>query len=140
MKRMRLNVQQQNLHVYMPNGGWLDYWVKNAASIKKFIAENRLQPLAVSAPLAAGVKATGISRVIDLGIYGGIKVAHLHLGNDVYLLTEKQWAAFSSNILAQARSVLATAQTVGFDAGLELGTAVQGVATPAPLGFKVHRG
>ena len=99
-----------------------------------------MQPLAVSAPLAAGVKATGISRVIDLGIYGGIKVAHLHLGNAVYLLTEKQWAAFSSNILAQVRSVLATAQTIGFDAGLELGTAVQGAATPAPLSLKVHRG
>jgi hypothetical protein len=123
--------------LHLPNGGWLDYWTKNATTIKQFIATNKLQPIVVSTAMPSGSalatkakssKAAKPAHLLDLGIRGGMMAAHLHFGDDVYLLNAEQWGAFSTKVLKASRAALASAKTVSFDAAMTLQSALQTVA------------
>ncbi len=50
--------------------------------------------------------------------YGGIKVAHLHFQDQVYLLNHEQWSSFSRDLMKSFSKTLAQAQGVSFDNAL----------------------
>ena len=112
-----------------------DLFKGNPAVLQQFILANRLQEIKV----AAGAPAKAGVIIINPNIFGGIKVMHLHCGDKVYQLNEKQWADFSAKFLQQCKTVLGQAQSVSFENALELGTALHGVAAPARLGLKKNR-
>jgi hypothetical protein len=102
-----------------PRGGNWAFFAKNAKQIGEFIQVNNLRPATIGNISAPGVQA---ERIMDLGIRGGIRVAHLHFENRIYLLDNKQWAKFSDSIIADCKSKLANAKAVTFDEGMLLGS------------------
>ena len=100
--------QPQMIHVFLPDGRWLDCWVQNGDEVRQFIAVQGLRPVSMSAPAAAGtlaagapggVEKTGGQRSLGLALCGGSRASHLHFEDDVYLLNDEQWATFSRSVL-----------------------------------------
>ena len=94
-----------------PVGGTMVYWERNQAPVKAFIARNGLS--AIHLP--------------DLGIHGGIRVWHVHLGDQVYPLTSAQWSEFSTGITSDLAAKLRSAPQVTFEEGMLLGVIAQGI-------------
>ncbi len=46
---------------------------------------------------------------------GGLKFPHFHLGDDIFRLDQKQWAAFSSMMVSEIKELLDGAGTLSFD-------------------------
>jgi hypothetical protein len=116
--------------LHLPNGGWLDFWAKNADIVKQFINSAKLNPVMVSSAVqgrSAKAKGASLSRLLDLGIAGGIRLAHLHFENEVYLLDQEQWAKFSTKVMKVSKTALTSAKTISFDAAMGIQSALQGV-------------
>jgi hypothetical protein len=47
--------------------------------------------------------------------YGGIKVPHLHLHDQVYILNDEQWKTFSKTLLSAFKTQLEKASAVSFE-------------------------
>jgi hypothetical protein len=88
------------------------YWKKAERKIAGFIKLNEL-------------KVAEIKHFIDLGIRGGIRVAHLHYKDQTILLNEEQWAKFSAGIIADSQALLAKTKKIGFEEALALGGLTQ---------------
>jgi hypothetical protein len=113
---------------------------KNAEAIRNYIATEHLQPLVVTtlpaataAPVAKTATAKALaSSIMDLGIRGGYTVPHLHFEGNIYLLTQKQWAALSEKVLDTSKSALSKAKTISFENAVTLQSAMQIITeTPA---------
>jgi hypothetical protein len=109
----------QMIDWFSPIGGNWAYFVKNQRRIGEFIKANAIKPTTIG-PVAAR-EALSEKALIDLGIRGGIRVAHLHFDDRIYMLNEEQWAKFSGSIIADAKAKLEKAKTVGFEEGMMLG-------------------
>ena len=103
-------------------GNWI-YWVNMAKSIGEFIRGNKLTPVVIGPVFAEG--AAPAKRVIDIGIRGGIRVAHLHFEDKIFLLDADQWAKFSGNIIADSKAKLANVKNVSFEQALVMGSVAQ---------------
>ena len=103
-----------------PIGGNWAYWAKNARLIGKYIKAKEI-PAATIGPVVGRTVAAS-KAVIDLGIKGGLKVAHLHFNNRIYLLNDAQWVEFSAGIIANAKTKLAKTKAIGFEEGIALGS------------------
>lgn len=71
-------------------------------------------------PSGAGAVAAQFRRTV----YGGMKLPHLHYGENIYLLNDKQWNEYSGGILAGIKDKINATQKVTFDqlADLTAGT------------------
>jgi len=58
-------------------------------------------------------------------IYGGMKLPHLHSGDNIYLLDDKQWADFSATVLTGIKDKLNATQKVTFDQLADLAAGTQ---------------
>ena len=67
-------------------------------------------------------------KLLPIDIREGIRIAHLHFRNDVYLLDAVQWKAFSGKVLGEFSAKLSKASTVSFDQLLDLSDAVDTIA------------
>ncbi len=47
--------------------------------------------------------------------YGGIRIPHIHYGEDVYALDEKQWQVFTSTVMRDVTKKLTGAKNISFD-------------------------
>jgi hypothetical protein len=103
-----------------PIGGNWAYWAKNAKLVGEFIKANAIAAATIGP--VAGRKEVAAEYLIDLGIKGGIRVAHLHFKDQIYLLNDEQWAKFSAGIIANAKTRLAKVNTVSFEEGMVLGS------------------
>jgi hypothetical protein len=100
----------------------------NIVSDQKFLV-TKLEVLAGQAPQAvATATATARGKLLPIDIRGGIRIAHLHFRNDVYLLDAVQWKAFSGKVLGEFSAKLSKASTVSFDQLLDLSDAVDTIA------------
>ncbi len=106
-----------------PIGGNWAYWVKAKKSIGEFIRSNKLAPVVIAPVFAEAPVAA--KRVIDLGIRGGMRVAHLHFNDKIYVLDAEQWAKFSGSIIAESRAKLENVKKVGFEQALVMGSMAQ---------------
>jgi hypothetical protein len=121
-----------SIELNLPNGGRWDIWLTQVDYIAKLIKQFALKPvheqhlagLNVTGPTAAPAKGTAGRAVIwDPGIRGGIRVAHLHYKGQVYMLDERQWATFSSKVIADAQKKLSNVKAVSFENLVELDAA-----------------
>jgi hypothetical protein len=85
----------------------MDVFARNAERIGKLVQQYQLQRAAVPT---------------ELGIAGGIRVPHLHVEDETYILTDKQWSEFSKSIVADAKLKLAKVNEVSFEEGIVLGS------------------
>ncbi len=79
----------------------------NAAPIMLATGPAGAQPMAASSH--------GTLKVIDGGIRGGMRAYHIHDGDRVLALDEKQWAEVSRSILDRARQQLNQAKQISFE-------------------------
>jgi len=94
-----------------PIGGTMVYWQRNQKPVQDFITQNGLSAI----------------RLPDLGIHGGIRTWHVHLGDQVYPLTSAQWSKFSKGITDRVSSKLQSAPQVTFEEGMLLAVIAQGI-------------
>jgi hypothetical protein len=52
--------------------------------------------------------------------YGGMKAAHLHYGEDVYILNESQWQSFASGVMKDISARLQRAKSISFEQFLDV--------------------
>jgi hypothetical protein len=117
-----------------------DLWLQHGRIVEGFIKEQKLKPvdpkflvtklevLAAQPQAVATATATAKARLNPIDIRGGIRIAHLHFQNNVYLLDAAQWKAFSGKVLEQFSAKLSNASTVSFDQLLDLSDAVDSIA------------
>jgi len=90
--------------------------------VERFVIDAQLREkiLANALPMVlatgeAGAVSRGALKVIDGGIRGGMKAYHVHRGDHVFALDEKQWAEVSRSILERARRQLDQAKEISFE-------------------------
>ena len=118
-----------------------DLWLQHGHIVEKFIKEAKLTPVdqkflvtklevLAGQPAQAVATATATARAMlrPIDIRGGIRIAHLHFRNDIYLLDAVQWKAFSGKVLGEFSAKLSKASTVSFDQLLDLSDAVDTIA------------
>ena len=129
----------QSVDWISPIGGNLAYFAKNVTLIGDFIRSLQITPSQVTinagmletpkttvAHVAPEVALTS-KAVIDLGIRGGIRVAHLHFNDKIYLLNEKQWAEFSHGVIADCKAKLEIVGQIDFQEAIVLANVAQGL-------------
>ncbi len=105
-----------------PNGGNWIWFVKNQAFLGEFVKNHGINPAnigVIGERMAATASTTKIP--IDLGIAGGIRLAHIHFGDNIYMLNKAQWAELSKGIVADFKAKLETVRTIDFDTTIMLG-------------------
>ena len=139
---------------YWKAGGKWDVWAGRITIVEKFVMENKLEPLdresltpyviqhgTIASPHVAIDSATtrtmqekaSIDGVWEKfrGIRGGMVVPHLHFRGNIYMLNDKQWKAFSGEMLETLRARMGSVNAVNFDELMELSDVIS--ATPITL-------
>jgi hypothetical protein len=113
--------------------------LQNLGYIKEFAAKNSLvnintpehagmlagYTLANLQPQALPDVAASVAAQLRRPIYGGMKLPHLHYGDNIYLLSDKQWADFSSKVLTDVKAKLGATQKVTFEQLAEVAAGTQ---------------
>ena len=114
---------------FSPIGGNWAFWIINKKNIGQFIHANELKAAKIGqvANVAAGpalktMTAASTTRILDLGIRGGIRAPHLHFENRIYMLNSKQWSQFSKSIIADFQVALEKTKGISFEQGVALGS------------------
>ncbi|MCG7851166.1 MAG: hypothetical protein MIO92_01450 [Methanosarcinaceae archaeon] len=108
-----------------------DLWIKNIENIKDFITKNNLKPiLAEHLPMPQNMadlqQKTTSERMIfkPIPFPGGIRLAHFHFQDNIYILNAEQWKDFSGRLMKDFQAKLATVKTIGFERAIELSSAI----------------
>ncbi len=108
-------------------GLWDPIWIKNAHFVREFIEKNRVEQFTGGGPASSGAAAGGrqeVLAILDRPFPGGIRAAHLHVGDHIFLPTEAQWKDFAGQVMEGFRAKLALAKTVNFEQVMELSNAI----------------
>ncbi len=120
----------------LKNGGRFDFFTTHAKYIGEFIQMNKIKaidrnhlimedPSPPGSPIQMENIAIEIKYLRPKPFPGGMKVAHLHFKDDVYLLNHEQWKEFSSKVVKNFQEKLAKIETVNFDKMMELSEAIE---------------
>lgn len=82
--------------------------------VERFILDARLRErvLAGATPIVIG---RGAMKAIDGGIRGGMKAYHIHHGDQVLALDDKQWAEVTRSIVERTQQQLGHAKEISFE-------------------------
>jgi hypothetical protein len=83
----------------------------NEASIKNFVEKNEIPPAKVELQKEGGSS----EALSNWWRYGGYPTAHLHLGDQIYPLTNTQWVSAAELLKVSIKAELGTAGTIGFE-------------------------
>lgn len=118
----------------------VDFWLRYRKQIKDFVIKEKPDLLSaeelgprLSAEEAMGARSLAhpqppVEYTLPPWIwkYGGRRIAHLHLGDDIYLLSDEQWDKFTGAIKKDLQARLARINTVSFDQAMEISHALEG--------------
>jgi hypothetical protein len=106
-----------------------DLWIKNIERIQELITKFNLKPLPEE-----------YSKIMELPIIeerrptirrppipGGIKIAHVHFKDDVYLLNEEQWREFTGSVIKDFQAKLSKVKIVTIAQTIELSEALDNI-------------
>lgn len=111
-------------------------WIRNASLIRELVRKFAIKP-ATDGPqaphLAALSAAVGerleVASVIKRPpIPGGMRVPHLHLDGEVYLLNDKQWKEFTGKMIKDLQSRLSRVSAVSFEQAVDLSETIETLA------------
>ncbi len=130
-----MNFQTASYPVIWLRGIPADFWLKHSRVVEEYVKAAKLQALdqthlvtklEVLAPRASQQAATAATRakILPQDIRGGIRVAHLHLKDQIYLLTDTQWKEFSGRMMKDFSAKISNASSVSFDQLLDLSEAI----------------
>lgn len=103
-----------------PNGGNWIWFTKNQVFLGEFIKSHQISPANIGV-IGERMAATAGKIPIDLGIAGGIRLAHVHFEDKIYMLNKAQWAELSRGIVADFKTRLESVRTIDFDTTIMLG-------------------
>jgi len=106
-----------------------DLWIQHLDLVREFVAEKNLKPLpseVVPYNLPMGERVTE-RKWWPVPFPGGMRIAHLHLGDDIYVLGREQWGEFSNRVLDDFRTKLDAVRSVKFEEVLEISEALGGM-------------
>ena len=101
------------------------FWFRNINLIEKIIKE--LNPQMIPEKYVPKGSAE-MNIKFDPGIRGGNRGPHLHLGENMYILTDEQWKAFSDTIAAEFHSKLERANTIPVQDVMALDDVIAGIS------------
>jgi len=110
------------------------FWFRYIKSIEKIINEFKLQPIPpkylpkVYLEKSAKAAAMTVPIIFDPGIRGGNRGPHLHLGDNIYILEDKQWKVFSEDVVSQLQSKLKKANTIAVQDVMALDNTISGLS------------
>ena len=124
---------QYDFHHFFPGKQLL--WF-NSKMVGELVASMKLVPAQVNvvagglraagAEHMAGAAPTALSAVAYDGTHGGIRALHLHFNNQIYILTDKQWADISQKILTDVKAKLSNVKEISFEEGVILASMFEG--------------
>lgn len=120
----------------LKNGGRFDFWITHVEIVRVFIEKQKLQPISqerIGQQVSARSFKAGDKKAIVPEYYipwpfpfpGGIKVPHLHFGDDIYYLNNKQWREFSGTALKSLQDKFKNIGSVGYDGLMNLADAIE---------------
>lgn len=109
-------------------------WKQNLKLLREFAKAQKLVP-ATPEMLAMGnsaVRSFATKRSLTTRVSAGLRklpnggwpLPHLHVGDTFYVLSDKQWKAFTSKLIKQYEAQLAKARAIDFEQFVNIGTAV----------------
>lgn len=110
-----------------------DFWLVNRDFIQDFVKKNQLRPipdehLVLDDPVPIVEEAAGraeASRAFRPRPFpGGLRIAHLHLGEQIFQLDRERWTSFSQTIVKGFHEKIDQAGTVNVDQLIELSGAI----------------
>jgi hypothetical protein len=111
-----------------PWGRPADIWFRYADVVRGLIDRYKLKPFqGAQMPRALGAAAATKAQLAiphRIPFPGGLRVAHLHFKDDIYLLNDEHWKAFSGQVMKEFKSRLAKVNAVSFDEVLAISHAV----------------
>ena len=124
---------QYDFHHFFPGKQML--WF-NSKMVADLVTSMKLVPAQVNV-VAGGLKVAGgaehmagapaaLNAVAYDGSHGGIRALHLHFNNQIYILTDKQWAEISQKILADVKAKLSNVKEISFEEGVILASMFEG--------------
>ena len=111
-------------------------WIRNASLIREMVKKFNIKP-AMEGPYAANLAAfpTGAEeRIVAASVLrrppipGGMRVPHLHLDGEIYLLNDKQWKEFSGKMIKELQARLSRVNAVSFDQAMDLSETIETLA------------
>ncbi|MDJ0694907.1 hypothetical protein [Mastigocoleus sp. MO_188.B34] len=118
------------------------FWVVNHQAVRDIVQKYNLRAMTaeelgqgLAAPLE---ESTASEQQMSLKPWpwpfpGGLKIAHVHYGGQLFLLNQEQWAEFSGRVISDLQAKLDNAQVVTFDSMLDVSEAVDTLSIQAPL-------
>ena len=133
--RLREDLYERLVSKY---GGRFDYWIKYVEVVAQFVEKYKIPPVEREhllmddpVPLISPKEMKELADIPKIRPYppfpGGLRIPHLHLRGDIYLLTDKQWKEFSGMAVKNLQEKLGTVGTVGFDQLMELSETMGGL-------------
>jgi hypothetical protein len=110
-------------------GGPWDIWIRYADFVNTLVKENNLRPL--TAEVLRGGKALAESEAPMMRprpFPGGIRAAHLHLGEDIFLVKEEQWGRFTEKVMGDLGKRMKAAKNIRFGELMDVADAVEGLS------------
>ncbi|HEX6083347.1 MAG TPA: hypothetical protein VF266_02410 [Thermoanaerobaculia bacterium] len=100
-------------------GGPIDFWVTRQKVVEELVGGLE----AVRFTARSMEKAEALA-ALDINPRGGMRVPHLHLGDEVYVVDRKRWAQFSQNVMKDLSEKMVHAGRVSYDELLSVAQAV----------------
>lgn len=115
-------------------------WLHEAQRIRELVDKWDLEPIetahfgfgAASRPMMkAPTPEEAVTRIgpfpFPFPFPGGLRIAHLHLGDRVFLLDDRQWKEFSSSVVKEMQTRLSQAERVNVQELTELSESIMGL-------------
>ena len=116
-----------------------DFWLQNEALITKIIKAHKLAPIDQSyfmkdntfVAAEAGLQKKGAKKKVEAKklwprpFPGGMRIPHVHLKEEIYLLKDRQWREFTKEIVSVFQERLAQANNVSFEQVMKLSEAIE---------------
>ncbi len=123
------------------NGRPAEIWVAQLKLVEHMIGEYKLEPLSPEHYPTIGVmhrtavsephepnrvekSARNVSIVPPKPFPGGLRLAHLHFKDEIFLLNDEQWKRFSSTVIKCFKEKLSRVKTISFDQLVETSAAI----------------
>jgi len=106
-----------------------DIWIKNIDRIGEIIKKNNLKALPEEysrtiEPIPLETPKIPFKRP---PIPGGIRLAHVHFKDEIYILNDEQWKDFTTSVIKDFQARLARAKTVDLQKVIELSEAIDNI-------------
>lgn len=114
-------------------GGPRPIWLNQMTLVKEMIREFDMSPLApehnpnlAPNPMQPVTKGEKMEYFHRKPFPGGLRHPHMHLGQEIFLLEEKQWRVFAERVTNRIADKLQNSMTIPFEKLLEIDDAITG--------------